>query len=101
MNRLERRLSMAENSHPKEMEMREALGRTLVEFGREDPRVVVLDADLNTSSKTVLFKKTFPDRFFQIGIAEQNLFGSRTTTRGSSRPKSTSVRPKASRISIS
>ena len=66
---------MAENSHPKEMEMRGAFGRTLVDLGREEPRIVVLDADLNTSSKTVLFKKAFPDRFFQVGIAEQNLFG--------------------------
>jgi len=66
---------MAESDHPKEMEMREAFGRTLIELGREEPRIVVLDADLNTSSKTVLFKKAFPDRFFQIGIAEQNLFG--------------------------
>ena len=66
---------MAENNHPKEMEMREAFGRTLVDMGREEARIVVLDADLNTSSKTVLFKKAFPDRFFQIGIAEQNLFG--------------------------
>ncbi len=66
---------MAENNHPKEMEMREAFGRALVDLGREEARIVVLDADLNTSSKTVLFKKAFPDRFFQIGIAEQNLFG--------------------------
>ena len=66
---------MAENSHPKEMEMREAFGRALVDMGREETRIVVLDADLNTSSKTVLFKKAFPDRFFQVGIAEQNLFG--------------------------
>src|ERR1043165_3311421 len=75
MNRCKRRPSMAENNHPKELEMREAVGRTLVEMGREEARIVVLDADLNTSSKTVLFKKAFPDRFFQVGIAEQNLFG--------------------------
>src|SRR4030095_15738060 len=75
MNLWERRPSMAENSHPKEMEMRETFGRALVDLWREEPRIVVLDADLNTSSKTVLFKKAFPDRFFQIGIAEQNLFG--------------------------
>ena len=50
-------------------------GQALIALGREYPKIVVLDADLNTSSKTVLFKKAFPDRFFQIGIAEQNLFG--------------------------
>lgn len=66
---------MAENSPGSTLEMREAFGRTLVELGREHAKIVVLDADLNTSSKTVLFKKAFPERFIQIGIAEQNLFG--------------------------
>ncbi len=66
---------MAESSPATEVEMREAFGQTLIALGREYPKIVVLDADLNTSSKTVLFKKAFPDRFFQIGIAEQNLFG--------------------------
>ena len=66
---------MAESSPATEVEMREAFGQALIALGREYPKIVVLDADLNTSSKTVLFKKAFPDRFFQIGIAEQNLFG--------------------------
>jgi transketolase len=66
---------MAENNHTKTLEMREAFGQALVEQGRANAKIMVLDADLNTSSKTVLFKKAFPDRFFQIGIAEQNLFG--------------------------
>jgi len=66
---------MAENSHTKTVDMREAFGQTLVDLGRADSKILVLDADLSTSSKTVLFKKAFPDRFFQIGIAEQNLFG--------------------------
>lgn len=57
------------------LEMREAFGRALVELGRERPEVVVLDADLNTSSKTVLFMEAFPERFIQVGIAEQDLFG--------------------------
>jgi transketolase len=57
------------------LEMREAFGRALVELGRERPDVIVLDADLNTSSKTVLFMEAFPDRFIQVGIAEQDLFG--------------------------
>jgi transketolase len=56
-------------------EMREAFGKTLVELGHEFPSVIVLDADLNTSSKTVYFKKAFPTRFIQCGIAEQNMFG--------------------------
>ena len=53
--------------------MRETFGRTLVELGEENPRLVVLDADLNTSTRTVLFKQRFPDRFFQCGIAEGNM----------------------------
>jgi transketolase len=56
-------------------EMREAFGRTLVELGQEFPNLVVLDADLNTSSKAVYFKEAFPARFIQCGIAEQNMFG--------------------------
>lgn len=55
--------------------LREVFGETLVELGNQDRRVIVLDADLNTSSRTVLFKQRFPDRFVQCGIAEANLFG--------------------------
>lgn len=56
-------------------EMRDVFGRTLVELGHEYPEILVLDADLNTSSKTVYFKEAFPTRFIQCGIAEQNMFG--------------------------
>jgi transketolase len=56
-------------------EMREIFGKTLVELGHEFPNIIVLDADLCTSSKTVDFKRTFPTRFIQCGIAEQNMFG--------------------------
>ncbi|WP_027717662.1 transketolase family protein [Desulfovirgula thermocuniculi] len=54
---------------------RDAYGEALVELGKENPRVVVLDADLSKSTKTVEFKKRFPERFFNLGIAEQNLVG--------------------------
>ena len=54
---------------------REAYGKTLVELGRENPKIVVLDADLSKSTKTSDFAKAFPERFFNIGIAEQNLMG--------------------------
>ena len=57
------------------VEMRDAFGRGLVELGRQYPRMIVLDADLHTSSKATAFKKAFPERFIQVGIAEQNLFG--------------------------
>jgi transketolase len=63
---------MAENSPA---EMREVFGQTLVGLGHDFPRMLVLDADLHTSSKAGYFKAAFPDRFLQVGIAEQNLFG--------------------------
>jgi transketolase len=59
----------------KPVEMRDAFGRSLVKLGTEYPQMIVLDADLHTSSKALYFKKAFPDRFIQVGIAEQNLFG--------------------------
>lgn len=54
---------------------RDAYGKVLVELGRENPRVVALDADLSGSTKTGLFAKEFPERFFNAGIAEANLVG--------------------------
>ena len=55
--------------------MRDAWGDKLVELGRKDPRTVVLDGDLANSTKADKFAKAHPDRFFQMGIAEQNLIG--------------------------
>ena len=52
---------------------REAFGKTLVELGREDPRIVVLGADLNKSTGALAFGQEFPDRFFDLGAAEQNM----------------------------
>ncbi|GAV22822.1 transketolase family protein [Carboxydothermus pertinax] len=54
---------------------REAYGKALVELGQINEKIVVLDADLSKSTKTSDFAKAFPDRFFNIGIAEQNLMG--------------------------
>lgn len=54
---------------------REAYGEALVEIGREHPEIVVLDADLSKSTMTALFAKEFPERFFNMGIAEQNMMG--------------------------
>lgn len=59
----------------KAVEMRDAFGQGLVELGKKYPEMVLLDADLHTSSKATAFKKAYPDRFIQVGIAEQNLFG--------------------------
>ena len=53
--------------------VRSAYGKTLVELGKENKDIVVLDADLSCSTQTQLFAKEFPERFFNVGIAEQDL----------------------------
>ncbi|MCM8814214.1 MAG: transketolase family protein [Candidatus Omnitrophica bacterium] len=52
---------------------REVYGKTLVELGRENKNIVVLDADLSGSTRTALFAREFPERFFNFGVAEQNM----------------------------
>lgn len=54
-------------------ETRVAFGEALLELGRENPAVVVLDADLYKSTRTVLFRDAFPERFFDIGISEADM----------------------------
>ncbi len=54
---------------------REALGKTLVQLARDDSRIVVLDADLASSTRMVYFAEAYPDRFLQMGVAEQNMMG--------------------------
>ncbi len=54
---------------------REAFGKALVELGRSNPNVVVLDADLSKSTYTANFAKEFPGRFIECGIAEANMVG--------------------------
>ncbi len=54
---------------------RDAYGEALLEVGKKYDNVVVLDADLSKSTKTYDFSKTYPERFFNVGIAEQNLIG--------------------------
>ncbi len=54
---------------------RDSYGAALVELGAQDPNVVVLDADLAAATKTGAFKKAYPDRFFDAGIAECNMMG--------------------------
>lgn len=53
--------------------VRNEYGKTLVELGKENSNIVVLDADLSCSTQTKQFAKEFPDRFFNVGIAEQDL----------------------------
>lgn len=59
----------------KNIATRDAYGEVLVEIGAAIPEVVVLDADLSKSTKTAKFAERFPERFFNMGIAEQNLMG--------------------------
>lgn len=54
---------------------RDAYGEKLVELGSRFKDIVVLDADLAKSTKTIQFKNEFPERFFDMGVAEQNLIG--------------------------
>jgi transketolase len=54
---------------------REAYGKKLAALGETHPEIVVMDADLSGSTKTNVFKKAFPERHFNVGVAEQNLMG--------------------------
>ena len=52
---------------------REAYGEALAALGAENEKIVVMDADLSGSTKTSTFRKAFPDRFFNFGIAEADM----------------------------
>ena len=54
---------------------RESYGETLLELGEQNNNVVVLDADLSAATKTNLFAQKYPERFFDMGIAEANMIG--------------------------
>ena len=54
---------------------RQSYGEALLELGKENEKVVVLDADLSGATKTNLFAKEFSERFFDMGIAEANMLG--------------------------
>ena len=53
--------------------LRVAYGQALVELGKEDERIVVLEADLGKSTMSILFQEQYPERYFEMGIAEQNM----------------------------
>ena len=65
-----RKISIGEEIAP-----RVIFGETLVELGQEVPELVVLDADVGASTQTALFRDAFPNRFYQMGIAEANMVG--------------------------
>lgn len=54
---------------------RDGFGQALLKLGAKNPDIVVLSADLATSTRIINFKKQFPTRFFEVGVAEQNLIG--------------------------
>lgn len=56
-----------------DVSLRETYGKTLADMGKENKDIVVLDADLSKSTMTKYFAQAFPERFFDVGIAEQNL----------------------------
>ncbi len=58
-----------------EIATRDAYGKRLAELGAIHPQIVVMDADLSGSTKTGVFAKKFPERFFNVGVAEQDLMG--------------------------
>ena len=63
------------NRMAQEVSARETYGKTLVELGHENERIVVLDADLSPSTMTHFFAQEFPQRFFDCGLEEQNMIG--------------------------
>ena len=58
-----------------EKELRLVYGETLVELGGQDERIVALDADLMNASGTTPFREAFPERHFDVGVAEANMMG--------------------------
>ena len=58
-----------------ETSLRDTFGELLVNSGDKNNNIVVLDADLSTSTRTFKFAEKYPNRFFNMGIAEQNLLG--------------------------
>ena len=66
---------MAETKEVKKIATRESYGHALVELGKEHEDLVVLDADLAAATKTAMFKKEFPERHVDCGIAECNMIG--------------------------
>ena len=57
----------------KKIAIRDAFGEALVELGEKNEKVVVLDADVSSSTRTIKFEERFPDRFFNVGVAEANM----------------------------
>jgi len=65
----------AQNTERKPVATRDVYGETLLELGKKRSDIVVLDADLSGSTKTGKFAKVFPERFFNLGVSEQDMIG--------------------------
>ncbi|MCL6444045.1 MAG: transketolase family protein [Alicyclobacillus sp.] len=63
------------HSTEQQLSLRDAYGSLIVQMGKEEPRLVVLDADLSKSTRTDGFHRNFPSRYLNVGIAEQNMVG--------------------------
>ena len=55
--------------------LREVFGEVVTELAASDPRIVMLDGDLGSSTRAQIFEDAFPERYYQMGIAEQNMLG--------------------------
>ena len=64
-----------QNKMEQKLATRDGYGKALVELGKINPNIVALDADLSDSTRSEYFAKEFPERFFSMGIAEQNMIG--------------------------
>ena len=80
-------------SEVKKIATRDSYGNALVELGKEHENLIVLDADLAAATKTGIFKKAFPERHVDCGIAECNMAGDRKSTRLNSSHASKSRMP--------
>ena len=70
-----RALAPLRRGEPLKVASRDAYGKALARLGESMPQIVVFDADLSGSTKTSVFAKRFPDRFFNMGVAEANMIG--------------------------
>lgn len=68
-------INLDETNLDKEIATRQSYGEALAELGEKNENIVVLDADLSGATKTDIFAKKFPDRFIDMGIAEQDMMG--------------------------
>lgn len=70
---IDKTVKIEETFAGKDVATRDAYGSALYNLGLQNPKVVVLDADLSCSTKTIKFARAFPERFFNVGISEQDL----------------------------